>query len=92
MSERLGRRLRLLEQRTITSTPICAEHPASTANGPHWREAFMDSLRAVSPDPADRAIYEAQQDALEATPPCGRCGWRPDVIRIKADPNWGGAA
>jgi hypothetical protein len=80
----LDRRLRLLEQRTVQHD-ICAEHLERRP----WRERFFESLALFSPDPAERAVAEAKQEVEASRPPCSRCGWRPDVILIKADPDWG---
>ncbi|MBW3608770.1 MAG: hypothetical protein KY463_10505, partial [Actinobacteria bacterium] len=61
--------------------------------GPDWRERFFRELRAVSPDPAERAAYHAELDALEAQPPCPRCGWKDaPAFRIVARDDWSWAA
>ena len=79
---RLTSRLERLEGRRRRD--VCPEHAANRGAGPDWRDRFFRELRAVSPDPAERAAYHAEADALEAQPPCPRCGWTPEAIRIMA--------
>ena len=82
---RLDTRLRRLEQRR-PAAEICPEHPAPTGAA---SLDYRDGLDAFSPDPDERAAYHARQDALEAQPPCPRCGWKPFAIRVRAVANWG---
>ena len=86
---RLTTRLDRLEQRR-PRPDICPEHlPDPLAPR---RVDYRDALRAFSPDDDERAAYEAEQDALEAQPPCPRCGWREGVpFRIRVRPDWGPA-
>jgi hypothetical protein len=74
---RLGRRLDRVERR-LPRAEVCPEH-----RRPPAVSDLRNALRAFSPDPADRAAYQADQEALAATPPCQRCGWTPDVIFIQ---------
>ena len=82
-------RVRDLEQRR-PRPDVCPEHEEARGPGPDWRARFFAELRAVSPDPAERAAYHAEMDALEARPPCPRCGWKDEpAFRIVAREDWG---
>jgi hypothetical protein len=87
----LIQRLRILEQsRRAFPADVCPEHLPSLA--PSMVD-YRDGLRAMSPFAEDRAAYAAEQDALEAQPPCDRCGWRPFVVRVRVPvPDAGGGA
>jgi hypothetical protein len=85
----LARRLRAIEQRARSRQCDRCEHPAAGfPPGRDWRGVFKASLRAFSPDAEDRAAYQAEQEALAATPPCPRCGWCPDVVYITTTGHW----
>ncbi len=81
----LGRRLDRLE--ALARPDICPEHMA----GPTDARVvdYRDGLRAVSPNPAERTAYAAEEDALDAQLGCPRCGWK-DVppFRIVARDGW----
>ena len=82
---RLITRLDRLEQRR-PRPDTCPEH----LSDPRVPRSYRDGLAAFSPDPEERAQYNAEQDALEAQPPCVRCGWRPvEAFRIVYRPDWG---
>ena len=79
-------RTRLGKLEVLARPDVCSEHRPAPLCGPlDWPRM----LRPVSPDPAERAEYHREIDALEAQPPCARCGWKPVVIRIIAQENWG---
>jgi hypothetical protein len=80
---RLTRRLELLERRR----PMVEECPGHRE--PPLTADLRESLRAFSPDAEDRAAYQAEQEALAATPPCARCGWRPEPIFVRVAEDWG---
>ena len=82
----LDRRLAALEARS-GRRDICPEHLPDPSRP--TRIDYREGLQAFSPDPAERAAYHARQDALEAQPPCARCGWKPYVIRVHAVEHWG---
>ncbi len=83
--ERLTTRLERLEQRGRGD--ICPEHEATRTTGPiDWRAL----IRPFSPDPAERAAYHAEVDALEAAPPCPRCRWQDEpIFRVVCREEWG---
>ena len=57
---------------------ICPEH----AMAPPHRD-YRAGLARFLPDPTARAAYHAEMDALEAAPPCLRCGWTPaEMFRV----------
>lgn len=86
MNERPRRRLYLLESRRQAEYGICPGHlPTHEARMVDYRAG----LRAFSPDHAQRAAYDREQGALEALPPCERCGWKPFVVRVRAADHWG---
>jgi hypothetical protein len=64
---------------------ICPEH----RRRPFTSIDLRDTLYAFSPIEEERAIYKAEQDRIAATPPCGRCGWRPEAIYVVAVEDWG---
>ena len=80
---RLTRRIELLERRRQT-VQECPGH-----RKPPTMADFRESLRAFSPAAEDRAAYRREQEALAATPPCTRCGWRPEPIFIQVAEDWG---
>lgn len=83
---RLMTRLEQLEGRR--GSDVCPEHLADPA-APRSRD-YRDGLAAFSPDLAERARYHAEQDALEAVPPCVRCGWTPaEPFRVVCREDWG---
>ena len=85
----LARRLQAIEQRTRSRLRDLCEHPAAgLPPGSDWRAALMASLRAFSPDVNERQAYEREQRELAATPPCARCGWRPDAVFIEVAKSW----
>ena len=89
---RLTARLDRLEQRR-PRRDICPEHEVRRGAEADWPQRFFDELRAVSPDPAERAAYHADMDALEALPPCPRCGWKDEpAFRTVAREDWGQTA
>jgi len=64
---------------------ICPEH----ATAPRSRD-YRDGLAPFLPDPTARAVYHAEMDALEATPPCPRCGWKDEpFFWIVCREGWG---
>ena len=78
-------RTRLGKLEALARPGVCPEHrPAPLPTPIDWPRM----LRPVSPDPAERAAYHAEMDALEAQPTCPRCGWTPEVIRIVACEGW----
>jgi hypothetical protein len=83
---RLTARIRDLE-RHRPRPDICPEHlrdPLGRARD------YREGLAAFSPDPAERARYEAEEDAIDARPPCPRCGWKDEpAFRVVARPDWG---
>jgi hypothetical protein len=83
---KLTRRLEVLERRRPLAE-VCPEHltPASIDTS----AALRAGLRAFSPDPADRAAYLAEREALAATPPCARCDWMPFVVFVRPAETWG---
>jgi hypothetical protein len=87
MAGSLSKRLERLEERGQAVREPCPEH-LSSPFAPKWVD-YRDGLAAFSPDPAERARYDAEQDRLEAQPPCPRCGWRPTVIRVRTVETWG---
>ena len=83
MSTLTTRLLRL--ERRRPRPDICAEHATTSAP-----RSYRDGLAAFSPDPAERARYDAEQDALEAAPGCPRCGWKElPPFRVAVRPDWG---
>jgi len=86
----LERRLQLLEQRLHALPDVCSGHRPGL---PPAHRDYRAGLRAMSPDPAEQAAYDQEQDALEALPPCERCGWQPFAVRVVVpDTNdWGAA-
>ena len=86
---RLTARLDRLERRR-PRPDVCPEHEVRRGAGANWRQRFQDALRAVSPDDDERAAYHAEEDRLEALPPCSRCGWKEEpAFRIIAREDWG---
>ena len=84
----LSTRLRRLEARR-PAADTCPGHSVGLPPGSDWRAAFRSTLRAFSPDAADRDAYRREQDALAATPPCPRCGWRPEAVFVRVSEDWG---
>ena len=87
----LRRKLDALRRR-LPPVGTCPEHRVGMPPGSDWRPAFMATLRAFSPYREDRDAYRREQDALAATPPCPRCGWRPEAIYIVTPGDEDGAA
>ena len=84
----LRRKLETLRRR-LPSAGTCPEHRVGLPPGSDWRPAFRASLRAFSPHQEDRDAYRAEQDRLAATPPCPRCGWRPEAVYVEVPGHWG---
>ncbi len=61
----------------------CPDHPPRPVD-------YRDGLGAISPDPSERAAYDAEAEAAANTPPCSRCGWWPPApVGVQAV-NWDG--
>ena len=73
---RLTTRVEHLERRGRGD--ICLEHELEPPT-PRSRD-YRDGLAPFLPDPAVRAAYDAEMDALEAGPPCPRCGRKDEQI------------
>ena len=76
----LVQRLQRLEAHVGLDRQQCPEHGAVLI--PELPIDYRALLARFSPDPAERARYEADRQAQR----CGRCGWEP--IRIIASEAW----
>jgi hypothetical protein len=87
----LARRVQILERRYRPGPrDPCPEHlPSLTPMAGDVGSVLRKSLRAFSPNDEDRQAYQAEQEALAATPPCRICGWQPFVVFVRPAESWG---
>jgi hypothetical protein len=82
----VSRRIDALRRRIPPAAP-CPEHLERARD---WRADYREGLALFSPDDDERHAVQARQEAEADRPPCTRCGWKPDVVLVRADPAWGG--